>query len=728
MAGAFQPNAFQNNAFQVSPSVLTVNISEGIRASEELALFLGTGLATSLQERVSTSDVIVVALNPERASATEALSVSDGAFEVLLDPEQTSKTETVRISDALTVLLGAPGAFTTEIVRIGDTVTARLPVEQTSRTEVITLVEHLAVILTNPLAGLPPPPPIMSTSLVLTIEGVERVFKMGTLEIHESINARNTLRLVVLSSTGLYRPAIHDEIIITKDAVRIFGGTIEDYEEVYLTGDERGDPCLAYSVSAVDFNEIADRRFATRDFPSRILKTSLEEIDDYLVPFGVVLNPSQVDGPVLPAVSFNTVSVAEVLNQLCELTQMLAGPPQAVVWEIDYDKILTVWGVLAIGHTAPFDVAATDANVYGDFRVRPSRTDYANYVILLYGSGDKNLIDTLGTADGTTATFGLHYNMNANEAFVNVGGVIVDDVIVGGTNEPLGLAGSGATWIWNPTTNAVTRTSPPTLGSGLILMPLTAVFPMTATADSGAPLADRRERLYTRNDLFDPNTAAALVNSLLGQASATFKEVSYTTPTPGCHPGQTQTITDANHNISGLHLIIDVKITDRMENVLVYDISAIAGTGTVPESWMDTYRLWFNSGVSGAGGSVSNVSLTPSTAGQAFFLGGNITIRRQSSIPDWVPADAVRVTIDTAVRGSQVGVVRARVLADAGTVTTRLRNITDGTTAGISGAVSGTDWQDVFFSVSLAAGAKVYELQVLPSVANSDVAAVGTFQ
>jgi hypothetical protein len=92
-----------------------------------------------------------------------------------------------------------------------------------------------------------------------------------------------------------------------------------------------------------------------------------------------------------------------------------------------------------------------------------------------------------------------------------------------------------------------------------------------------------------------------------------------------------------------------------------------------------------------------------------------------------VPSSGVQQLIDTAIRGTNIGIVRARVKAYAGTVTVRLRNVTDNVTVGTSDVKTG-DWQDADFDVVLTTGSKKYELQVLPSLPDTDVAAIATLE
>lgn len=568
----------------------------------------------------------------------------------------------------------------------------------------------------------PPTPPIEPMiSHVLTIDGDTWYYHVGTLDIVEQTNARNTLSCEVFSFNTSVRPAIGAEIILETAEGRKFGGHINSVEESGIGGESIGS--LEFQISAVDYNALADRRYMAEILPSQNVKTTLETVVDYLAPYGVTLDPAQWDGPILPPITWDLKNISEALNELCAIIGPLVGPPTATMWEIDYDKVFRVFTAIDAGHEAPFNIPGAAGTVIGDVQVRPDKTDYANYVIVLFGTGEKAVIDAVGTGDGILTSWELHYTgLVSHEGYVNVGGSIVGGVITGGTNETLGLAGSGATWTWDAATNTITRSSAPT---GALHMPYVATFPQRAiAAGTGIDPEDHVERVYRYEDIFEVDIAQALADSLLLQVMTTFKEVSYVTPISGLRPGMIQTITLPHRDVSGVHLIIRVRIYDRVETQLWYEVTAVSGSSTLPESWMATYQGW---GKGGGAASGSSVVVMTSGGAQSFFLGGNASLYVQSTVPDWVPADAVRVTIDTAVRGSLTGTVNARLRASAGNVTARLRNITDGTTVGTSSVVSTTAWTDVSFAVGLTPGSKVYELQVLPSIANTDVAAVGTF-
>jgi hypothetical protein len=90
----------------------------------------------------------------------------------------------------------------------------------------------------------------------------------------------------------------------------------------------------------------------------------------------------------------------------------------------------------------------------------------------------------------------------------------------------------------------------------------------------------------------------------------------------------------------------------------------------------------------------------------------------------------VRAVIDPASTGSTVATVTLRVRAlDAGvSVRARLYNATTAASAGEQvTAVTATDWTLVSFPVALASGSNQYEIQLLPGVANADVAYAGAY-
>lgn len=416
---------------------------------------------------------------------------------------------------------------------------------------------------------------------VFTIAGATKSLQLGW-SIRESANARASFTGAIVSTDASYRPALGAEVILTEDGTAIFGGYIDSPAEQGLGGE--GVVGIVTTISAADYNSLAERRSVIDGgFPAGFtLKQALTSLVGWLTDYGVTLHASQVDGPTLPLLIYDVRTVQSILDELSIITGYL--------WRIDFDKKLRMW--------APGDLAApvsiTTANRFAEGDVSPvkSRTDYANYVILLAGTGTAEVTDTF-TGDGVTTTFALNYQLYADRGYVTNAAV----------NETLG---SGATWSYNAGTNSIVRASAPA-NLNAISITYIAQFPVRVTADGGAAAADRVDKVFLAPDTFSRTVAQALADGYLDRAmAAESKTVRYRTRQTGIHPGQTQTITVAERNISGTHLITDVQTVNIGGNVIARDVTAVSGT-TYPGSWRDAERTGVSSGTT-VGGTTTIIS------------------------------------------------------------------------------------------------------------------------
>ncbi len=222
----------------------------------------------------------------------------------------------------------------------------------------------------------------------VTIAGVSKQILDGW-GLRETVNGRNALSFGVLSVDGSYRPAKHDEVVLTEGGVRIFAGNIDQPSE---TGTGHGGTAMTTTCSAVDFNALADRRFFTGVIPAGTLKAALQQIDDLLTAYGVTLDPAQVDGPGLPDITAGYSRLDQLLNHF----SVLGG---GYIWEIDYNKTLRMF--LPGAAPAPFNLIDGDGNALGDITVTPSRNQYANKVYVI-GGGEVPYVAT--ASDGGPAS------------------------------------------------------------------------------------------------------------------------------------------------------------------------------------------------------------------------------------------------------------------------------------------------------------------------------------
>lgn len=216
--------------------------------------------------------------------------------------------------------------------------------------------------------------------------------------------------------------------------------------------------------------------------------------------------------------------------------------------------------------------------------------------------------------------------------------------------------------------------------------------------------------------------ADGLASAYLNQHMAAYKKVVYNSLTSGFHPGQTQTVTVSKRNINNTFMITDVHIIGNEDGIVARQVQAIEGSNSIGGGWRNLYRQW----TTGSGGTAYGIPTTGSQK-HTYFLGGMEDIWYVSpGGTTWIAAGGgVQAIIDTTLMGSTSMTVYVRLRARSGSVTARLRNVSDNTTAGTSAAVTSTSFVMTTFAVTLTAGSKIYELQLLASVSDEEVQGVG---
>lgn len=458
----------------------------------------------------------------------------------------------------------------------------------------------------------------------VTIGGVSRQIRDGSLLITETANGRNRLQCDIYSADRSYRPAIDAEILITEDGTRIFGGVIDRADEAGVSG--VGAPGIVTHVSAVDFNVFPSRRVLNLTIPTGTLKAALQALDDYLATYGVTLDAGQVDGPTLPELTFSFMGYEDALNQLATMT--------GYVWEVDYNKTFRMFD--PSGTAAPFNLATGDGNFFGDVTVEPSSQDYATRVLVLAGTGIQDVTDTL-TGDGATQDFTLNYSLIAHRGTLTVGGV----------SKSVGVHDVDAIeWTYESATNQLHHVGAP-VGLGVaIVMVYTAQFPVLALAiDAGEEGAGHyQEKLISYPDVFDVTVAQAIADTELARAVSQPRTVHYQSLDTGLHPGQTQDITIPERDLSGTWVITEVKIQNVTGGIVTRSVTAVEGTDAGVD-WRAVYKGWNGGGAS----SVSSVAgaVIPLSTGSGVSGSGSA-----DTLPKWNTTSSLTDSILTESGGA----------------------------------------------------------------------------
>lgn len=608
----------------------------------------------------------------------------------------------------------------------------------------------------------------MSTQSV-KINGVVRGTEFSSFSISEQVNGRGSLSCTILDTLG--RPASSGIVEAFEDSTLIFKGPIDVPTERGFGG--IGWATYETRLSVVSNDAYADFRFV---FLTLAAGTTVHDcaatLAPYLTPYGISLDPAQAVGPALTQdVPLDGVLLSDALNTLT------AAFGNEWVWEIGYDDRFRIFK--AADHAAPFDIVDGDGNVIGDIEVEQPDSDFGNRIILRFSAAARSAYAFLGPASnfadgnevvvgGQTYTFQAVLTDESGNVLIGAGANDSSWNLIQAINGESG--GAGIVYAASTPKNSSVAAHMPVSG-GIVAVAITpgaagnnivvsstkidaqwfgegniplatlelgadAALVNKVQADDAAsqapPPAGRglRERLVDEPLVFDEGLAQLLANVRLAQALARPKRISYVTYQKNIHPGMTQQITSTMRNLSGFFFITEVEIfREGADGDLRRKVSATGGL-TLPELWQDVAKQVFAKGgsgsasLTGAGASVTIVNAAG--AGRQWFGGSRLEWVR-SPTPTWVDATGVLIPIDSNVRGFTTGTVSVQIrAADAGvSVQVRLWDSLNNRSAGASAVYTTTVMALISFPVLLSTGPGFYSLQVLPSVANADVQAMG---
>lgn len=215
-------------------------------------------------------------------------------------------------------------------------------------------------------------------ALTITINGVSKGLLGLTISSQQGQQDRLSAQLV--SQDGTDRPTIDDVVIVTEDGLRTYGGSIK---MPTLSGFGSGTdlakaPVVSTSFTALDFNELAQRRQFTGTIPAGTLKSQADLMRAYLsTPALTVTLGMTVDGPAMPEWTYIDTYVVDILNAMAAAAGYL--------WEINYS--LELWFFQVGDRVAPWNVADGDGNTYGDLKIAKTRVNYANRIKVKFGAG-----------------------------------------------------------------------------------------------------------------------------------------------------------------------------------------------------------------------------------------------------------------------------------------------------------------------------------------------------
>lgn len=452
----------------------------------------------------------------------------------------------------------------------------------------------------------------------ITLNGVSRQPRLTSMRVSQTSNGHSTASLTLLIEGAAYRPEINDELIIQENAFRQFGGLVErPRERSFILGTD----FLEIDVSATDFNGYPARRIVQDALlPAGTLKTALTYfVDNFLAVFGVTLDPSQDEGPMLPALEYKNESLLNVLNQLMTLT---AEHGIAYAWRINYFKVLRASQPGT--NVAPFDCSdANEDKILGDVEVEESRTNnYANRVIVeLAPQADAGHVETF-PGDDVTDTFTLQWKLIQAYGIIHV--YELDGVTPAG-GETFAIVGTDTAtqWLYYPETGQMTRVIGPTDATKIYSLTFSGTYEAKAVAETAEAATDPWEIVVTVEKVPEDTTLQALAESHLAKSSIIIKTASYKTLEEGIEVGQEQLVNIANRAVNAVGMITDVVFTDYVQEGVVKILKTVKVTidpslTNLDRGWRDVYRIWAGDKMgAGVGAATLGVSPAPVAGGPA---------------------------------------------------------------------------------------------------------------
>lgn len=257
---------------------------------------------------------------------------------------------------------------------------------------------------------------------------------VNSYRLSQQLNGRDTAECALYIPDG-WSPQIGERFMLTQDDVRLFGGTVEQWEWEFLS---EGNEQRLCRVTAVDHNQIADRFIVGKTYTLKAAGEIVRElVTQFLAAEGVTVG-SIPTGPTLAKVVFPNISVAEALDQIHQQT--------GYHWNIDSHKSLNWFFRDAI--QAPFAITTASDSHWRKMRASQDRGAYRNVQFVDGGKGRTATQTEFFSGDGTRRTFSVAFELAAQPT-----------VTVDGQSQTVGIGGvdSTAQWTWNQGNNTISQ-------------------------------------------------------------------------------------------------------------------------------------------------------------------------------------------------------------------------------------------------------------------------------
>lgn len=247
-------------------------------------------------------------------------------------------------------------------------------------------------------------------SFAITIGGVDRTTSVvaNTLRKTDSLNQQVDQLDFRIRKYGklTYVPALGDEVVVTRNGARIFGGVI-----VRITENVSAANILTYKVECADFSQFLKRQLVTERYESTTVGAIIADLVANYTSDGFT-TANVVGGQAIASFAFNRLSVADCLQKLADAI--------SYVWYVDYEKDIHFFP-----KNTEIGPALTDTSgnfIHDSLEIVEDLTQVRNSVLVQGGEAEsQNTRTEFFDGDGTKDQFALA-NKFASLPTVTVGG------------------------------------------------------------------------------------------------------------------------------------------------------------------------------------------------------------------------------------------------------------------------------------------------------------------
>lgn len=380
-------------------------------------------------------------------------------------------------------------------------------------------------------------------SLVVTIDSVDRtsVIDTGSLRIKDKLNNRTnecSFTIQKYSSEGI-TPQLNDEVVVTLDGTKIFGGVITSYGESVI-----GKNRLEYEVVCKDYSQYINRRLVTERYDNQTIEYI---INDILTRYASDFTDTNVNADVeIESIAFNRITVSECLDKLAKLV--------SYSWYIDYDKDVHFFPKNT--EIAPFSITDTSDNyIYETLKLSKDLSQIRNKVFVQGGEETGSSANETFDGDGVKKLFRLAYKY-ASKPTVEVNSVEVTVGIENVQNE----ADFDCMWDFNQKYIRFKDTTIPATGADIVEVTGQPLFPILVEVPNPVSIGEYGTYEYAIKDNTIKSREEAIDRAIaeLEAYASDITEGSFSTYTYGLRAGHTITVNSSLRSINENYLIQSV--------------------------------------------------------------------------------------------------------------------------------------------------------------------------